>query len=298
MITRFKIFENKKTYEDTSDLGMLFSEKYINEYYKDRYEIQISDIVEHTNFWPYVDEHKLKDGVIEDLVNETPVGDEEFKKEDYITFIEDNMMGSIKNEIEKWKDFYEEYPEDDKDVLQHVNKIELEHLIQDKEKGIEFKTDYFEEKYFNIDVRDILEDIHGKDKVEVDLYDIIGHHIDDNEVIDDYIDNVPFDDKWDYFIEDIPYSSILQKELLKMDERTVLGLYNVLEDDDSNCDIGCTYEFQKLYIKVRCDDSNEKDEYVIPEAIKELNDKFNLTDKIKEEYSEHMFMIDSEKFKI
>jgi len=302
MITKFKIFENNKVYEDEADLAELFSQKFIEEYYKEKYEIHINDIIEYVDLWQYVDEEKVKDGIITDLIEDKDIDDNDiFKKQDLIDYIKDFMLELVSDEIGEYREKYEEYDLDDIEMLDVIAKKDilnkdLVNLIEDKNKEFDFKKEFFEDKYFNVDAKDILIDLHGKEKAEADLYDLIFHFIDDNEVIDEYLDRTNFEDKWEYFMGEIPYSPYLQKELLKIDKNTVLGLFNVMNNDSIMIDIGSTYNFQKLYIEVRYEQSKEDKEHTISQAIIELNEKFELNEKIKTEYNKYMYGVDSEKY--
>lgn len=301
MITKFKIFESNRKYEDENDLIELFSDKYIEKYFKDHFEIGISEIVEFTNFWAYVDKNKIADDIIKDIAQDTPIDDDIFTKKDYADYIKSNMLVKAKEDIDKYKEEYEEYDLDDEEVIDIIAKNDilnkdLINIISKYDENDNFKNEYFEDKYFNKNAEEILIDIHGEDKVETDLYDLLYHFIDENEVLDDYIDNnLDFDYKLEYFIEHIAYDPKLQKELLKIDPSTVLALYNVIPHGETST-LGNSYKFQKLYIEERFKETNDENTKAM--AISEIEENFELNDQIKKEYRDYLYGTDSKKYNL
>jgi hypothetical protein len=69
--------------------------------------------------------------------------------------------------------------------------------------------------------------------------------------------------------------------------------------------IGKEYDFQKAYLEtlfnkdkdLYSEDEDPKND-IYSKALKELNDKFGLNDKIKEQYNEYTYLIDTEKYNL
>lgn len=290
MITKFKIFENNNIPQDKYDLVDLFSQEFIEKYYLEHYNADAKEAALHLNLWGFVDKNKVKEGLIEDLSKETYISDNKFKKEDFINYIKDNIS-IFKEELDNYisdKNLKKLVNYDDAFI--NMNKRELIEIIENENKEYDFKKDYFEDLYWHSDAEEVLMDIHGKNAAQniENLYDYLYHYIDDNELIDYYLEHMDFDDKYNYLANDIPYNINLQKELIKKDPNTVIALFDII--DDSQASVGETYEFQKLYIE-----QTDKD---IADTLKKINDKFGLDNKIKKEYSEYMYKISSGKYNI
>ena len=72
--------------------------------------------------------------------------------------------------------------------------------------------------------------------------------VDDNEVVDDYIEQMNWDTKYEFVAEDIAWSPSLQNKIFEHDPKNVLILFDVIEFEG---DIGIAkkYDFQEAYIK-------------------------------------------------
>lgn len=147
MITKFKIFENTNIPKDENDLADLFSQKYIEEYFDNGYEIDANEVSQFVNIWKYIeDEDKVKAYFIEveldSIEKSRKIGKEEFteqdrkeKKEQLEDLWEDTDISDIMEQLWGKHARYEPYNY----VSQFVDKNEM---VGDHLDNIDFDTKY------------------------------------------------------------------------------------------------------------------------------------------------------------
>lgn len=286
MITDFKIFENKKQYHDLVDLMVLLSQKMIESYYYNNCGVTIEDAAQSVNLWNFVDNDKVKTGLIADLVSEKDINDHDFKQHNYAEYVKKNTK-YFKNELVEFSDIYEVYAYDSDDfdeLIAQMRTRDLVEIIEDNGKSKEFKKEFYEEKYEDDDAEYIIIDLY-KDE---DLYDKLFHYIDDNKVIDYYIEKVvDFSDKFE-FVEDCIYGdNKLQQDLFDMDKNTVSVLFDEISHESK---LGKSYKFQKAYIDFKIDEDvlGDDDHEEISKLILDIDEKFELHTNLKKIYSVYL----------
>jgi len=284
-----KLFEQHLNIpDDEQDLVELFSQKFIENFFLDNYQISAEEASHAVNLWDYVNIDKFRDNLIKDTAENKEIDDKEFSNEDYIDFIKEKKLKSGWNE----------------EILKKVSRNQLIDLIEDNNEEYNFILKYFTDKWEDTHPKDILIELHGKDLVEENLYNYLFYYVNDNDIIDDYINNkVQFETKMEYVRDYICCDIGLQRKLLKINKNTVEALFNVMDSNDTEYfdgstkyTIGHEYKFQKLYIITKI--KNNSGSEIIEQAMKELNDKFILNPKIEEEYAEYMYLINAEKYNL
>ena len=276
MITKFKIFENNN-FQDEDDLVELFSQKYIEDYFEDNYDISIEDAIRSLNIWAYVDKDYIVSKLISNICSYTSIDNKEFDKYDYIDYIKDEMKVDI--------DFSE---------LKNMSRDELIEIITDEGEERNFIKDYYEyKKYPNAHPEDIIMDEHGKNALD-DIYPYIRNYIDKNEIIDIYRDTIDFETKQEFVKDSIITDKNLQLELLNLNPNTIDALFDIMDENKS---IGKSYTFQKDYIKYH-EKQDNLDDNRIANLLKDINDRYGLNPEIKKEYIDYLYVIDSEKYNL
>jgi len=268
----YKLFESKDEYDIWDAIDCL-NQKDIEEHYKEHQDITYEQLCEMNPefIWKreYIDEDKFKENIIEDKIDKIiykGIDFNDYELDEYEGFFEEN---------------YKEYVND------KTSEDELIEIIKKENLEREFLKFTYEDRYWNKDPEEIAK---MNDKNYIDnTYDLTYMYVDDNKVVDDYIDNINWDLKVDYVAEDIPWSPQLQQKIFEYDPKNVLILFDVIEFE-GEIGIAKDYEFQKAYIE------HYKGE--TPEALKNLHDKFGLNDKIKEEFKSELYMIDAEKYNL
>ena len=313
MITKFKLFESNIPY-DEDDLAYLFPQKYVEEYFNDGYEINAEEASRGLNLWHYVkDKDKVADDLIKDAIKEADINNErDFDKNDFCQYILENMLTSVMPELDKFRKKYVLGPIEYEEILRKMDRDTLMDLVIKKGKENDFITNYYEEKWSDWHPEKILEDKLGKHTIREDLYNYLFHYVDDNEIINDYIERIDFETKFEYLRDSISTDYKLQKDLLEINigdkkngtrirnekfERNIIeALFDIM---DSTISIGTTYDFQKLYIQTNVEQEDPEDaDEITAYVIKQINDKFGLETKIEKEYRDFTYLIDSEKYNV
>ena len=295
MITKFKIFESNIPL-DEDDLAQLFSQKYIEDYYDNNFKIDVEDAARTINLWNYVDEDVVKKTLIEESIDGYFIDDKIFTLKDYYNYIKENILELVIPELDKFRKKHNLGDIKYEEILRSMKKEDFVKLIAEYEKSDDFLKYYFEEKWEDSSAEEILMEIYGKHEiVDNSLYPYLREYIkDEQEIIDDYFDRVNFTDKFEYICDCIAFDITLQKELIKINQNTVEALFEIMNADDENRNVGKDYEFQKIYITYECMD----EENLIPIYLKEIKEKFGLNPKIEKEYKDYMFEIDAEKYNL
>lgn len=131
-------------------------------------------------------------------------------------------------------------------------------------------------------------------------WDWILRFVDENKLIEAYIDEEDLDYKKDTIEEYISYSATLQRKLLEIDSKNALELFD--EINKSGDSIGGEYDFQKAYIEEYAENYSDGEESDIAEgkgkALKNLYDKFGVDGDIEDEYSDFMHYVHAEKYNL
>jgi len=164
--------------------------------------------------------------------------------------------------------------------LKEFTRHDLIDIIDDNGMDVEFKTQYFEDKYFNSNVSVIIEDLYGAEELAYNLYTYVIDFIDEDEVDKYYKEQYPFDYKLDYMSDFICSDKDIQKSIIEKDPNTSEVLANIMEADS----IGKEYTFQKMYLETmnKKDDADEHSVYSTALAL--LDENFGLDPKTKKEF--------------
>ena len=133
----------------------------------------------------------------------------------------------------------------------------------------------------------------GKHAIEDNLYPYLQDFVDDNEIIEDYMNNIDFTNKYEFFRDSIIHDKNLQEKIIEMDPNTVEVLFDIIDTYEREDNFGNEYKFQKIYL-----DQYKGEDESVAVAIKEINDKFILHPVIKKEYRDYMYLIDAESFNL
>jgi hypothetical protein len=294
MITQFKIFENKKVFEDEDDLALLFTQEFIEEYYKNDSTINAEEASMGVHLWDFVkDLEKVKNYLISKKVDGSRLEDSIFTKYDMQDYIENKLLKNIQPELDKFRKKYDLGFMENKDILDKMDKKDFIKILYSNNAETDFIGYFYEDLYDDTHPEDILIEIYGENTVCENLYGLIKEFLDDDEIIEEYYRKTDFENKFDYLKDNIYIDRVLQEKLLKINSDTVFALFDILEDDRDRNDIhktiGDEYDFQKLYI-----DKNEDKEI----AIKDLYNKFGINPKIAEEYKDYMYIIDAQNYNL
>lgn len=285
---------NNRVPDDEDDLVELFSQKFIEEYFDEGYEIGAAEAAKQVNLWNFVNIDGVRTALIKELAEDKETDNKDFSNSDYIDFIKEKKLESedLNEIIDKYNLGNLKYEE----ILAKLTREQLIDLIEDNDEEYEFKEKYYLEWYENIHPEEILIELHGKHSVEEDLYSYLFHYVDDNDIINDYINRIDFDTKVEYVRDYICSDIGLQEMLLKINKNTVDALFDVMDEENT---LGNEYVFQKLYIKtnVKKEDPEDEDE-ITAHVLKQIKNKFGLNPKIEKEYSEYMYLINAEKYNL
>lgn len=266
----YKLFESKYNVWDAIDC---LSQKDVEEHYKENQDITYGLLcgIDPGFIWKrnYINEDKFKNDIIEDKIDKIIYSGIDFN--DY--------------ELDEYEDFFEEnYKEYANDK---TSKEELIQVIKKENLEREFLKFTYEDRYWNKDAEEIAK---MNDENYIDnTYDLTYMYVDDNKVVDDYIDQLDYGYKSDFVAEDIPYSTQLQQKIFEYDPKNVLILFDVIKLD-GEIGISKNYDFQIAYIKYF--------EGETPQALKNLHDNFGLNEKIKKEFESELYLIDAEKYNL
>lgn len=292
-VKNFKLFEKYQGKYDEWDLACKLTQKEIEDYYQENYDIDIETICEiDPNFiWNNIDEYNFIENFIKDRVKEVSPTlniDIEIYKEFF------DIKKNQKIILDYYNNRERKYSKYEYGILSEISKGEFVKLIEKLKKEDELYTCYYEDKYWNKTPNEIVElEFSTKD---IDIYDLTFHFIDDTKVIESFLEHqILFDTKIEYVAEEIPYSLGLQKLILDKDQHNVLLLFDVMNDEDYHFYFAGDYDFQKAYIKEYVKENGVGKE---PEALKNIQDSFGIINKIKSEYKNDLYLIDAEKYNL
>lgn len=314
MIIKFKIFENLQEEQsiddqnnqiiplDEDELASLFSQKFIEDYFDDNYEIDEEEAFYTANLWNYVDIDDVREGLIKELVNSTHIDDKRFIKADYIEYIEDYILNDHTKIKFKWlesilKNYSKRFNLTLKyeEILNHMDKEELSEAISDIDASDDFLKKYFEDEFGESHPEDILIELHGKHGIKYNsLYPYLKEYIkDEDSIIEDFRNRIQFENKLEFIKDKISNDKYLQNKLIEINPNSVQALFDYMDEEKS---IGNTYDFQKRYINFMSE--NGEYEHDIAKSIKDIHDKYKLNSEIEKEYIEYTYLIDSDKYNL
>jgi len=295
MIIKFKLFENVA--QDEDELAEQFSQKYVEKYYDDNYEISPEEASNYVNIWAYVDIDKVRRGLIEETADGAYLDDKIYKKTDFAMYILDNLLGVAKPYIEKFKKKYKIEFENNEDVLFKMSKKGLIEILVDTNSDYDFLLNYWEEKWEDEHPEQILTQIWGKHTIRDNVYSYIKDYVNDDDLVEACLRNVEYDTKFEY-IKDYIYNDMkLQEKLIKMNPKNVFALFDVMDETIS---IGNNYDYQKLYLDTKeYEEADEEEiEEELPIKVEQLHKKFGLDPEIRKEYSKYTYLIDANKYNL
>lgn len=311
-------FENNKNGAyDTWDVMDIVDQNIIEKYFKDQIDITFDQICE-TNpefIWNgnYIDEEKFKDNIISEKLDNMEYY-KLFKFDDFninsflYFFSEDKNKKLLKYFTNKklkdliLDDFIEIFKKDD-ELKREFYKFMLEDYCWDKT-PMQIAEIKYSDLTWNIMEKDIQTPVFSyqsnvsvHQQVLQETFNLIYMYVDDNKVVDDYIEEIDFSIKHEYFAQDLPYSYYLQELIFDKYPNVALKLFDIIEIEMVNNEkLPCfafEYKFQKEYIRM-CLEKNIS----VANALKNIDHFFKINDKIKNEYKNDMYIIDSEKFNI
>ena len=311
MIKKFKIFEKliSERYSIAKDLVDQFDDTYIEKWYDDNFDMDVSEIIDMSstrNILDCFDDDRYRDDYIQDYINSYEFS--EIDKDDLKRYIEKNLTTKKEDKI---LEIYNSnnYDEDDEDskketeyedyMLDELDQDELRDVIDDSNEESDCIEELINGWYSGRSGEDILEEFHGNvDRTEArELYDIISYYVDDDKLKQNWQDNKDFDYKKERLEEDLPYNVELQRDLIDKDADNAVALADLWENESSSQNIGDEYDFQKGYIEKYTKDNtdeNDDEEFVSDiksDAVKYLYDNFGLDSNIEEEYEDYMWKV-------
>lgn len=296
-----KLFENYNM-TDARDLADQLEEDYIDDYFKDHYNIDSDEVHHYVDIWQFVDDERFVSDFISDYINNDSIDDIGTDKDEYKQYIKRKLLKD--EDVKKYLDkklrkkklepttTYEE-------ILDELDEDQLKKIIVDIAKEeYDFIQYYYENLYANRDAYDILEEIYGKKDLEENGYKYVENYLNDNDMIEWYYDNEDFDFKKNFVSEQIEWDEKLQTKLLNLKPENVILLFDIIDAGKNT--IGGKYDFQKAYMEQieRMKEEDEEDDLFIAKKLKELNDKFRLDREIEKEYKDYTFYIDTEKYNL
>lgn len=301
MITRFKIFEHTYQESDAEELVKQFDEDFIDDYFRENYDIDAEEIAKYVDIWQYVDDDRFVDDWIEGEIQNFTIRDisDDYKMREYI---KDNLIDndSVKKLLKKKRkklglsktDTYE-------DILENLEEEDLQKLIETEDKDKEFIEWYVKDRYENMDAHDILSEIYGEKDLQENGYKYVENYVDLDKVEDDYYDNEDYDYKSEWVRDRIENERELQLKLMDINPKNSILLLDVMTDDIENS-IGDEYEFQNEFMEevIRLVKEEDYDEDYPAEQMKKLYDKFGLANGIEEEYKDYAHYVAASKYNL
>lgn len=300
MIKSFKIFEN---YDDKNrildELSEQFDSEFINEYYEEHFKMEAEEII---SLWPNIIwQHIDDDKYIEDLIDDekSQLGIEDFSEYEYIQYIKNNtsdkkekkVLQLFNRKIKNKEDKEEYYNED---MLDELTEKQLKKIIEDVNEQDEFVEYAVTDRYEGRSAEDVASDF-GYDEDGAQLYKMFYNYIDDDKIEEDYMNDQDDNEKVERIKEEIYRTQELQQKLLDTKKSNALLLAELYIEDPDDDNIYSDYDFQKAYMKHYA--KKHKDEPdAIAYALKFLSDNFELDSNIADKYSNHMWLVNSNKY--
>lgn len=301
MITRFKIFEHTYQESDAEELVKQFDEDFIDDYFRENYDIDAEEIAKYVDIWQYVDDDRFVDDWIDGEIQNFTIRDisDDYKMKEYI---KDNLIDndSVKKFLKKKRkelklsktDTYE-------DILENLEEDDLQELIKKEKQEEEFIEWYVRDRYENMDAHDILSEFYGEKDLQENGYKYVENYVDLDKVEDDYYDNESDEYKSEWVRDRIENERELQLKLMEISPKNSILLLDVMTDDIENS-IGDEDEFQIAFMEeaIRLVKEEDYDEEYPAEQMKKLYDKFGLANGIEEEYRDYSHMVTASKYNL
>lgn len=300
MIKKFKIFESYSDIE--RELVNQFDDDFINEYFDEHFLRTADEIIElwPNSIWKFVDDDKYIEDYIDNEINNLNIEDfcdDDYKK--YIIYnISDEKEKSVLKLYNKKRKKADKETDYDDDMLDSLTENQLRKIIEDENEEEEFVKYIITDRYEGEGAQEVIEEIYGKSWVEEngrELYNMFYNYIDDDEIVEDWKNET---NKRDELQENIYSSTELQKKLIEIKKSNVLSLAKLFIEEPNGDNISKEYDFQKTFIKMYVKKTYGDNGYLKANALKYLNDNFELNDDIKEEFSQYMYMVDIDKYNL
>jgi len=222
---------------------------------------------------------------------------------------DENEQKGLKKQIRKIKkeikiinefDLSELLDEMDEEILKNVIRE-----IFDEEEFVESEVEY---RYKNSSLEEYVE-VYGKiddivfgNSRKAGDWDWILRYVVEQDVIDEYNDNIPYDSKEEFIQEEIYRTIEIQEKLLKLKKSNALLLFDLFIDNPDDEQIKDNYDFQKVCVEEYAENYADGNDEDLPEgkglALKELYDKFGLDRDIEEEYVDYMHYVVADKYNL
>jgi hypothetical protein len=296
-----KYFENS----ESKDLIDQLDSDFVNNYFRETYDVDIQEISNYVDIWYFVDDDKFVEDWIDDRVSNSDTLHDEINDEDfYKRFINSHLLENedVQRYLEKKsKKLGLDEDESYENILEELIISQLERIIEmtdNKEKCIK---EYWEGIYHGSSAREILGEFYDQEDLEKNGYKYVENYIDENDLLEYFYDNEDYSYKKDYVLNNMENDMNLQNKLLNLDPRNSLQLFDLINQDIDS--IGDEYDFQKAFMNTVIEDNtdeddDEVDELEVSKEMKRLNDKFGVDPEIMEEYKKYTFYIDVEKFNL
>ena len=316
-LKKFKLLESWK---DDDALFDQLDDDDIEEAFDRNYNTDSDEII--SNFpdliWDHIDDERYVRDFISDEIDSREMN--EFSENEFKDYIKNHLTDAKEEKIiEYYKEntSYDdaEEPEYEDSMLDELSEDELIDVIEDDGDSEDFIEERVKSWYVNSSAKDIFNDIYGYDdfndmyqkssksysysnEVEKDVKNIVKSllpYVDTDELEKEYKDGEDFDYKKDQVKDYISHDKDLQRKLLELKSSNVMLLHKLFKEGGNN--IGDEYVFQKTYIN-RYVKKHKNNPNNIAEALKNLDDNYKLDSKIKAEYEEDMWMVNSKKFNL
>jgi len=270
------------------NLDSEFVEKYFNMHFDISFEEII--LIYPQIIWvdsDFIDNDLAMDAVIDDKINEYSIDD--FEIFDFISF--------IKKYYKDYEDVLYDYYEDfDEDRLDELSESELKDLIINVFGEYAFITEQVKNIYLSYSFKEYIDEEYGIDNVTFEDWNnykwILDFINDENDIIDYYIETEydTYESKFYFVLYSFENSTQLQELLLEKNKKSVLIMFDIFKNGHNKYNISDTYDFQKTYIEEfskNYSDNNEMNEG-IHDALKNLNNYFDINNRIEEEYKDYI----------
>lgn len=315
-----KKFENYNSEDliDYVDFGL------IEEIFEENYHIDFDEAIylQPSLIWDNIDNK----GFVEDferdyLENQSleDIDEDEIKK-----YILNNLSNDKKekireiylenNEGEDEEDLYE--ADEYEYMLDEFDDDEIRKVAEEDEDGYDIVQNIMSGSYEGYSAQDIIEEFYGidphfynnrkntysfRDTFDDDfkhLKSIVINYIDKQGVEEDWKNSEDDDYKKEFAADYIEQSPKMQKNIIANAPNKVFELFELIENSDKN--IGDTYDFQKIYIEQSVEENPEgyEDDEIIANAIFDLYKTFGLNPKIEKEYPNDLMLITTDKYNV
>jgi hypothetical protein len=307
MIIQFKIFE-RWAYEAKKKLATQLSEKFITKYYDKNYQITAQEIIElwPKIIWEFFDDEKFISEFIYDEIQNTSIDD--YYDDIYKNFIiyrltekkKKKIIEIYKKQVHAKKGEKIDYEDDYIDIL---SEKQLKSIILVDSTENEFVEYAVKDRYEDESAQDIIENIYGENWSRTpfqtnDVLKILLKYVDENKMIDNYLNELDYTTKEEYVQECISSDVNLQIKLMKLKKSNAILLAKVFKQEKTDINISNKYEFQKLYIEEFVKSTDGATDDLKAKSLKYLYKNFGLNPSIEEEYKSDMWLVNIGKYNL